>query len=177
MSNAEELYGMFDNNNYGSPITYLPTFNTSKVDNFAHFVRGCNKLVEFPPIDTSKGGLFNYMAQNCYSMTTVPLLNMGMAHQMSLVFGGCPNLTTMGGLTDLGKNYNGSNQAKELNLSSSTALTVESVQNIGNTIYDMNLNSEYTYNATIKIATAVYKQLSPEDIALFTNKKWVLSAV
>lgn len=176
-SNVTNMYSMFDHNGYGSSLTSLPTFDTSKVKSLAYWVRSCSKLTEFPPIDTSMCKDFSYMVQDCYNMTTVPLLNMGMAGNSNIynVFR-CRALTTMGGLTDLGKSFSGSTNT-ELKLSESTALTVESVQNVGNTIYDLNLNSVYTGTATIKIATAVYNQLSPEDIALFTNKKWVLSAV
>lgn len=179
-SSVTTMEDMFNNNNhYNHTLLNLPTFNTTNVYNFIGWCRGNYKLMEFPPIDTAKGISFNYMASDCAAMTTVPELNMSRATESGLynMFSNCRGITTMGGFRDLGLGFSGGFGNAELSLSASTALTVESVQNIGNTIYDLNLNSVYKGIATIKIATAVYNQLSPEDIALFTNKKWVLSAV
>lgn len=178
-SSVTSMEDMFNNNNhFNHTLLHLPTFNTTNVYNFRGWCRGNYKLMEFPPIDTAKGLDFTYMARDCAAMTTVPELNMSRASDDGLnqMFQNCPKITTMGGFRNLGLGFKGFVNA-ELNLSSSTALTVESVQNIGNTIYDLNLSSAHTTTATIKIATAVYNQLSPEDIALFTNKKWVLTAV
>ena len=176
-SGVMSMEDMFNNNNnFNHTLLHLPTFNTTNVHTFYGWCRANYKLMEFPPIDTSKGRTFNYMASDCVAMTTVPELNMQSATNNGLqnMFYNCRNITTIGGFTNLGFGFSSSG---ELNLSASTALTVESIQNIGNTIYDLNLKSDFTGIGTIKIATAVYNQLSPEDIALFTNKKWVLTAV
>lgn len=90
-------------------------------------------------------------------------------------FSNCSSLTTLGGFTNLGKAFTGTNtNAHTLNLSASTVLTYQSIMNVINNLAapdDANCN-----DATLKLSAASYALLSAEDIAIATAKRWSVTS-
>ena len=80
-------------------------------------------------------------------------------------------ITNLGGFKDLGKGYTTNDTGYSgLNLSTLPNLTYESVMNVINNLYDMNLTS-LTITPVLTLKSTVYNLLSDEDKAIATNKR------
>lgn len=156
----------------------VPLLNTTEVTDMQSMFRNCNKLKVIPELNTSNVTNMQYMFQTCSELETVPLLDTGKSTNVYLMFRNCDNLKNLGGLKDLGKAY--TRQSENYNAYSldliNPNLTAESLINIINNLYDLNL----TYN--VSGGGTLYKQkltlgdnkskLSEEQIAIATNKGW-----
>ena len=84
---------------------------------------------------------------------------------------GCDNLMNLGGLTNMGKAFT---SAQTLNLLYSSLLTNQSVQNIIDTVYDMNLNTQGG-TATLKLNQIVIDAMTDEQKSQLSAKGWTLT--
>lgn len=120
--------------------------------------------------------------RSCFSLTNLSIPNCTSID--SSAFQGCSNLTTITlpnctsigvyafqscfklTYVDLGDNFNANN----LNLSSSTEYTVETLVNILNSLKDRTSETAYT----LTLGTTNLAKLTDEEKAIATNKNWIL---
>ena len=123
------------------------------------------------------------MFASCSNLLTVPEYDFsgydGKTYGGSEIFGTSYNaptkLTTIGGFKNMGQSYSGgASTYKDILLHYLKTLTRESVLNVFNTIYDMNLNTANTGAVNIKLHADVKALLSDDDIAIATNKGWTV---
>lgn len=181
LSRAINIYGLFQN---CSSLTTIPSIkNIISATNMTYFFQGCSSLITIPEIDTFKISSMNYMFQDCSSLTTLPLLNMEKITSINSAFSKTYNLENVLGFYALGKAYtsktkNYSNY--QLNLSDSTKLTHDSLMNIINNLYDLNLTYKVSSGGTLasqslKIGSENIAKLTEEEIAIATAKGWNVS--
>ena len=200
-SNVVNMSGMFDmfTNPGNTLLTQLPLFNTSNVTNMDEAFAGlkalqaiplfdtsevtsmegtfanCFAITSVPQLDTSSNTSFNSTFHRCFGLQTVPLLDAHLVTNLNSMFGACSKLTNLGGLTNLGKAFTGSNQYGHLlDLSVSSVLTKESIMNVINNLAAPD-NTAVT-DATLKLSAASYALLTAEDIAIATAKNWSVTS-
>ena len=154
-SNVRVMRYMF---RYCSRLTTVPQFNTNSVTDMSYMFSDCSRLTTVPQFNTNSVTDMSSMFSRCSSLTTVPQFNTSNVNYMSSIFYNCSELTTLGGFTGLKIN---------LDLSSSSKLTVESVMNVINQAADMTNSPK-----TLTLHANVYAQLSEEQIATATAKGW-----
>ena len=172
---------------YGcSSLKSIPLFNTSKIENFEKAFSNCEQLETIPAFDMSNANNTNGMLYRCNRLKTVPSLNtinvtnmgdmfawnnilesVGRLNADSVtniknVFYFCPKLTNIGGFTNL---------AIDLDLSSNSLLTVDSLMNVINEAKDL---SE-TGTATLTLGSTNIEKLTEEQIAIASSKGWTLA--
>lgn len=164
--------------NMGDMLNYskwriIPRLETSKVTNM-NCLLSWSSVVFFPEWDTSNVevsyGMFNYVT----GLTTIPKLNLGKANNLNLFCASgesyrMNNLSNIGGFVDFGK---GITSSQTLTIPS-TALTLESLTNIANTLYDM---SGSGYTVTLKLCTDSYNRLTDDLKSILTGKGWTIAS-
>ena len=155
-------------------LTTVPPLDTSSVNNIMYMFSGCNLLTTIPSFDLSNVTSMNCVFEYCYALKSIPLLDFGSITDISYIFGfgDLTNLTDIGGFKNLGmqptlsvNNTYGFNKAPNM--------THESVMNIINNLYDRK-SAGYSV-VTLKFATKTLALLSDEEIAIATNKGWIIS--
>lgn len=199
-SNVTNMSYMFDN---CESLETIPQLNMSNVTTISTMFRGCKNLktisIPYAPkltgvgytfanctslesisaLDTSNATQFYATFRNCTNLTTLPLLDCGKISSLDYGFDGCPNLTNLGGFKDLGKAYtlkSNNYSAYQLNLTSQK-LTHESLMNVINNLYDLNItydvaNGGTLYRQRLSITAFNKAKLTEEEIAIATNKGW-----
>lgn len=158
--------------------------NTSKVVYMNSAFLNCSSLVNFPQIDTGNVKSMYYMFQDCSSLATLPQLNANKVKEIANAFNQCSELTNFEGLVNLGKAY----IKQEINyyyyvlkLSTSTKLTHESLINVINNLYDLNLNENLSvdgvcqYTQSLVLGETNLAKLTDEEKAIAVSKGWTLS--
>ncbi len=115
------------------------------------------------------------MFDQCYNVVTIPSFNCENIISTSRMFEYCDDLTNVGYLTNMGKGFI-SGTIRTVSLSYCSKLTKESCMNIINSLYDLNLNSSYDNRASIRFDAIPYTLLSTDDIAIATNKGWIVES-
>ena len=198
-SNVTNMSYMFQT----CPITTIPQLDTSNVTNMSYMFNNCHSVEEISLLDTSNvtnmEGMFartglivipqlntsnvtntSNMFQGSGSITTIPQLDFGENIKVYEMFLGCRNITNLGGFKDLGKAYTvkrENNPHYILDLSACTALTHDSLMNVINNLYDLNISynvagGETLYRQTLNLGTTNLAKLTAEEIAIATNKGW-----
>ena len=114
---------------------------------------------------------YNWFAY-CGNLETINNIDMSCCSNCTYMFGECYSLTNVGGLYNLGLSFRQNNQYLTLY---SPKLTITSIMNIFNTIYDMNLRNDNINSAIMYIGENVHK-LSAEQVAIATAKGWTITA-
>lgn len=179
-SNGTDFYAMFYR---CSGLTEIPLLDTSNGTNFDQTFYWCSNLIKLPQIDTSKATTFNAMCSRCSKLVEIPLLNAEKVIYINNMLGSCSSLTTLGGFKNLGKAYTQTTNNLynyRLTLSDSPLLTHDSLMNVINNLYDLNLsydvaNGGTLYAQSLIIATECQSLLTEEEIAIATNKGWNVS--
>lgn len=159
-----------------------PSFYTGNCVIFNNMFYGCRNLTTVPQYDTSNATSLAYMFGMSYSyqnntkLTSLPLFDATKVTNIDGFTKYCTAITTLGGLTNLGKAFTGANANQHtLDLSYSTVLTKESIMNVINNLAAP--DDTTVTDATLKLSAASYALLSAEDIAIATAKNWsVVSA-
>ena len=168
-------------------------YDTSKVTNFSGTFYQCQKLIKCPNIDMTSATNASYMFYYCTALRNIPFFNTPNLSNMSNMFNNCNNLksiplldcsrvssmSTMFGwsdiysLTDLGgfKNLKTSCTG---NLNHLPNLTVQSLMNVINNLYDFRANGSTT-TRTLTLGTTNLNKLTDEQKAVATNKGWSLN--
>lgn len=167
----------------GVKIPSLPSFNCANGINFSYMCYQAQNLITFPEINTGNAENMGYMCYNCQKLQTFPLLDCGKVTNISSVLHYCIALTTLGGFKDLGKAYTKktTNYSEyTLKLSDSTLLTHDSLMNVINNLYDLNLtynvaNGGTLYTQSLIIAAECQSLLTEAELAIAANKGWNVS--
>lgn len=134
---------------------------------------GNTNLVEVKNFSTHNMKNCTNMFYGCSSLTDVCQLNGGSMREMGNMFRGCSSLQNFGGIRNLGATA--SKVFKPVityMFVGCVSLTRDSVLNIFNNLYDLNLNGGIL---TLNLPLKVLERISDEDIAIATNKGWYIS--
>lgn len=160
-----------------SALVMASQIDTSKGTNFNSMFYNCKNLPEIPQIDTSNGTDFGNMFYGSRLITTIPQLDTGNAIKVSSMLSNCTNVTTFGGLKDLGKSYLTSRAENysdyTLTLSACTLLTYESLMNVINNLYD--IASLGVKTQKLVLGSTNLAKLTAEEIAIATERGWSVS--
>ncbi len=165
----------------------------NNVRDFTSVYGSCTNATEIDVsgLDFSNATTGNYMFYGCSKLTSLDLSNFDASkisgtaqnHTITYMFNGCTNLTNLKFMKNLGKGYvikaTGHNTST-VNLSSCSKLTHESLIDVINNLYDLNLsydvaNGGTLYTQNLKIGSTNLAKLTEEEIAIATNKGWTVS--
>ena len=147
----------------------IPQLNTSNATNFSFCFGNCSSLKSIPQLDTSNTKDVSYMFSSCSSLMSIPLLDFGKVTDASNMFGwgDIKSLTDLGGFKNLKINFrDGLNHLPNL--------TVQSLMNVINNLYDFRANGETT-TKTLQLGTTNLNKLTDEQKAVAVNKGWSLT--
>ena len=166
-SNVTSILGMFDG---CESLTTIPQLDTSRVTNMSMTFRGCKSLTTIPQLDTSKVSNMMSIFKECDALESIPLLDCGNVTDASplinpFYYDDQVHLTDMGGFKNLKVN---------LDIRKAPNLTVQSLMNVINNLYDFVGNGEST-TSTLEIGETNLAKLTDEQKAVATNKGWQLS--
>ena len=157
-------------------IKEYPQLDTSKITVFSNMFNGCSNLREISQLDTGSGTSFFNMFRDCSSLQEIPQFNFENALVITDIVSNCSNLQNLGGFKDLGKAYfqkKKENSPYTLNLRSCSKLTHESLLNVINNLYDLNLTyGETLYRQQVKLHADSMALLSEDEIKIATDKGW-----
>lgn len=159
--------------------------NTDNITNIGNCYENCESMEKVYQLNTSKVTNARQVFLNCYCLKEIPTLDFSSVININNIFSGCESLENVGGFTNLGKSYtaqsNNYNNYK-LDLSASSVITKESVLNIFNSIYDLNLTYDvanggtlYTQSIILGSGNLTRLALTDEELAIATNKGWTIS--
>lgn len=188
-------------------LTSIPEINTSKGKDFSYFLSGCRELISITKLDLSNGTNFNSIFSDCRALTNLPELNTSNATAFNNMFSNCSSLTNiskidasncinfanvilgcsglknLGGFLNAGKAYTqkSSNYINyRINLSHGANLTHDSIMNVINNLYDLNLTYNVAgggtlYSQQLVLGSNHLPKLTDEEILIATNKGWTVS--
>ena len=150
-------------------LASVPQLDTSNVTDFYSCFYGCSTLASIPQLNMSKANNVGLMFNGCTSLTSIPLLDFGNVNNIPNMFGysDIKTLTDLGGFKNLKIDFtNGLNHLQNL--------TVQSLMNVINNLYDFRANGSTT-TKTLQLGTTNLNKLTAEQKAVATNKGWVLA--
>ena len=165
-SNVTDMSNMFED---CDSLTTIPLLDTSNATDMNYMFGSCNKLQSIPQFDTAKVVNMDYIFVSCSSLQSIPQLDCGNVTSMN-AFLGYSNINT---LTDLGGFKDLKISISEF-LDKAPNLTVESLMNVINNVYDLTANG--LSGKKLKFGQTNLDKLTPEQIAVATNKGWTLIA-
>lgn len=200
-TNGEDFSGMFEK---CKKIKTLPQLDTANGKNFSSMFSNCTNLIEVPELDTSNATGIGDMFSFCTYLTTIPSLNTSNCTSFFQFFRDCQHLTDVpeldaskcinvfymfydvdklinfGGLKNLGKAYSqktANYRYYGLGLTFSSKLTHDSLMNVINNLYDLNLtynvaNGGTLYRQSLALGSTNLAKLTDEEIAIATDKGW-----
>ena len=165
-SNVIKMKSMFSN---CDKLLSIPQLDTSKVTNMSYMFDGCKLLTAIPQLDTSKVNYMSCMFQGCAALESIPLLDCSNVISAGAIinpsyYGDQVHLTDMGGFKNLKVN---------LDIQKAPNLTVQSLMNVINNLYDFVGNGSTT-TQTLTLGTTNLNKLTDEQKAVATNKGWSL---
>lgn len=179
-SNVTNMNNMF---NSCDKLTNVPLFDTSKVTDMGAMFTACSGLMRIPPFNTSNVTTFGSMFYNCQKLVEVPLLDTSKVTSIGYAFYNCSNLKSIGGFKNLGKAYTRTTTNYSyytIDLSYCNLLTHDSLMNVINNLYDLNLTYNVAgggklYRQSLVLGATNLAKLTEEEIAIATNKGWTVS--
>lgn len=165
----------------------LSHFNTSGVANMGSLFNNCTKLtnVNLSDWNTSNVTGAAQMFQGCKALVNLDLshCDFGKVNSIISAFGNCTNLTNFKSPKNVGKAFtqkSNNYQPYQQSYSSSTKLTHESLMDIINNLYDLNLihntaNGGTLYTQKLTLGTTNLAKLTAQEIAIATNKGWTVA--
>ena len=185
-SNVITMQGMF---NYCSKLTELniSNFNTSKTRYMNNMFSNCKSLttVDVSSFDTSNVTNMSYLFGSCSNLTSLDLSSFDASevNNISSMFLVCSALTNLTFMRNLGKGFTqqtSNHSSYKLSLSTAEKLTYDSLINVINNLYDLNLtykvaDGKKLYTQSLILGSTNLAKLTADDIAIATNKGWVVS--
>jgi len=170
---------------YCNKLTSLNlNLDTSNVTTMTHMFYNCQSLESLvvSSFDTSNvTSMYNTFA-SCRKLVDLDLSNfdMGKVLNATNVLNDMQALTNLKSFKNLGKAYTSKTQnytQYKLDLSKSTNLTHESLMDVINNLYDLNLtydvaNGGTLYRQSLVLGSTNLAKLTAEEIAIATNKGW-----
>ena len=165
----------------------LSNFDTSKVTTMASVFKGCLALInlDLSNFDTRKVISMREMFSDCSNLVDLDLSSFDVmkVENIDKMFYICKNLTNLKSFKNLGKGYTlkSSNYINyKLNLSYSTLLTHESLMDVINNLYDLNLTYKVAgggklYTQSLVLGATNLAKLTAEEINSATLKGWTVS--
>lgn len=176
---ATKIYGLFQNCTGLTTASSLDFRSASDVYNMFY---GCTALTEVTDLDIHTSSSANGMFYGCTKIKTIGELDMSYAVNIQNMFNNCTALVNFGGLKNLGKSYksNGSSSVYTLTLSSCSKLSHDSLMNVINGLYDLNLtfdvaNGGTLYSYSLVLGSTNIAKLSSEELSIATSKGWKVS--
>ena len=166
-SNVTNMGNMFKD---CSKLQSIPLLNTSNVISMSGLFYYCSSLQSIPPIDTAKVTDVGNMFSDCISLQSLPLLDFGNVKHSFYFFG----FSTLNKLTDLGGFKNMKASINSYFLDKAPNLTIESLMNVINNVYDLTANG--LSGQSLKFGSTNLNKLTAEQVAVATAKGWTLTA-
>lgn len=184
-SNVTDM-GNFIDGCYALKELDLSKIDTSKVETLSMAFRSCTGFTSFDLSKMATDSLTNiyYLVYGCSNLVD---LNIGFdaskINNIGYAFNSCTKLTNLTFMNNLGKGYtqksnNYANNAVDLSYCKN--LTYESLMDVINKLYDLNLtydvaNGGTLYTQKLVLGSTNLAKLTEEEIAIATNKGWVVS--
>lgn len=116
-------------------------------------------------------------------LQSLPELDAEKSNNIFGMFQNCSSLSRFGGLKNLGKGFTfqiANYSSYKYDLSKSTQLDYESLMNVINKLYDLNLtydvpNGGTLYRQQLVLGSTNLAKLTDDEIAIATNKGWTVS--
>lgn len=165
----------------------LSGVNTSEITLMNGLFDNCLSLtnLDLSGFNTSKVTTMADMFYNCKKITSLDLsgFDMSSVSHIQTMFGYCNALTNLRFGSDLGKGFTqkSNNYSQHtLSLGNSTLLTHDSLMDIINKVYDLNLtydvaNGGTLYTQKLLLGSTNMAKLTADEIAIATNKGWTVS--
>ena len=165
----------------------LSHFNTSAVANMGSLFNNCTKLtnVNLSDWNTSNVTGAAQMFQGCKALVNLDLshCDFGKVNSIISAFGNCTNLTNFKSPKNVGKAFtqkSNNYQPYQQTYSSSTKLTHESLMDIINNLYDLNLihntaNGGTLYTQKLTLGATNMAKLTSQEIAIATSKGYTVA--
>ena len=155
----------------GSTFSTVPDiFDFNNVTTLESMFQDCASLTTIPQFDSSKVSDMGFMFYGCDALRSIPLLDCSNVKSTGSMFNS-DFMSDHEYLTDLG---GFKNLKVGLRLNKSPNLTVQSLMNVINNLYDFVGNGETT-TETLTLGTTNLNKLTDEQKAVATNKGWQLS--
>ena len=196
-----------DNSTLNQLLTKVPNIDTSNFTQLNYMYYRCDNLIEIPEVDAQKAQYFASVYENCKNVKKLSIKNTSniisfskafrdcllleeisvldgtKANNIENTFYRCNSLKKFDGIINLGKAYTQKTEnyyKYVFNLSQSVLLTHESLINIINNLYDLNLtydvaNGGTLYRQQLVLGSTNLAKLTEEEIAIATNKGWNVS--
>lgn len=167
-----------------SNLERLPEeMDTSNVTTLISCFSNCTKLLEISNMETSKVTTLQSTFTGCSSLIKIPQLNASSVTQItSSTFSNCTSLKDFGGLLNIGKSFTQTavnSYYHTFAINSSNNLTHDSLMNIINNLYDLNVRyaeiGKPLYAQSLLLGATNIAKLSSDEIAIATNKGWNVS--
>lgn len=116
----------------------------------------------------------------CLKLESLPSIDMSGATSISSLVSGCTSLMNLGGFINLGQSFTVKRaNSNILHLVSSTLLTHDSLMNVINNLYDLNLSYNVAdggtlYTQQLSLGNVNKAKLTAEEIAIATSKGWTV---
>ena len=160
-SKVTTMYNMFGSCTNLTSLD-VSNFGTSNVTNISQMFYNCSKLtsLDLSNFNTSKVTNMNWMFYNCKNLTSLNLSNFDTSSvtNMSQMFQGCTNLTSLDSMQNI---------PVSLSLSQ-TKLDQTSLVDVINNL------ATVTTTRTLTLGETLLNKLTPEQIAIATNKGWTV---
>ena len=166
-SNVTNMFRMFF---HCRSLQSIPLLDTSNVTDMQLMFYNCSTLQSIPLLDTSNVTIMSSMFSNCSSLQSIPLLDCSKVKYMSSMFGSSDNTT----LTEIGGFKNLKISVTSNFLDKAPNLTVDSLMNVINYLYDLTSNG--LSGQSLNFGQTNLDKLSAEQIAVATAKGWTLIA-
>lgn len=154
----------------------VPYFNSSNVIALTSCFSNCKSLKKITEFDTGKATDMREMFNECVALEEVCELDCKNNKNVQGIFNNNSSLKTLGGLKELGKAYTSSSvnyTSYNLNLTTNTNLTKQSLLNVINGLYDLASHSKPAQG--LFLGEINLAKLTAEEIAIATNKGWNVS--
>ena len=164
-SNVIDMMGMFL---ACYELTDFPNIDTRSVTNMMGMCESCIKLKNVDNLNTSKAKDMRLTFYNCKKLEKLPFMDFTNVVNVQEFLGNNTTITTLGGFKNLGaaSGFLGSNKGF---LDGCANLTYTSIMNVINNLAKPRGENE------LKLHTNVLAKLSNSDIAIATNKGWVIT--
>lgn len=181
--NVTDMKNMFYMCSKLQTIIFSNKFNTSLITDMSNMFSACSKIQELDltNFDTTNVTTMNSMFNGCSGLTDLDLSSFDMSKvtNVSSMFQSCSSLKNLKFGKNLGKSYTQkTTKYSQYTLSVSFEyLTHDSLMNIINNLYDLNLsydvaNGGTLYRQELYIGYKNRSKLTAEEIAIATNKGW-----
>jgi hypothetical protein len=182
-TNARKMGGMFIGCKSLKEIHQTATcLNMDKVTSASAMFQACEKLNTVGDLHLPELQYMGSMFKYCYNLVTIGRLYVPKVIDLTEMFWNNTYLRNLGGWIDLGKGYTQKTEYYKpytLSLTTSTAITHESLMNVINGLYDLNLtydvaNGGTLYRQKLELSSACKSRLSAEEIAIAEAKGWTI---